>query len=842
MPRTGFLRGAVVVAVALAAGAGISSPALHAEPGGRAPDTHHRQDDDRDFAASRVAAPAAQPDGGNEADEETGYPRRTHLRVYPENPDDESIRLGLIPYHGIAPKLNTLQGLGDRVSAEVVGQSTLGRDLYLVTVTAPESAEEARRQARWRDKLENDPVAAMADPELKAGYKAPIWINGNIHGNEFEGTDGALRVIERLATSTDPQVAALLSRTRIYFNITANPDGRVERTRGNAHGFDLNRDFVTGSQPEGRAMRQILIDTQPLIVLDEHGYVEGTLLEPTTPPHGQNYDFDLFIKHAYANALNMERKLAQSKHPETRHPVIPFRDYEPGDWDDWAPIYTSQYAMYQGAVSYTIEIPLEVNMDLPVDELRRRGHVNTSVVVDTIDATLAYLYEHRPELIANQAEIFRRGLAGEKQRHIPDGFVPGFGPEDRYATEFPRAYVIPVGDDQRSETAAARLVDHRVANDLRVRAATQAFTLNGRSYPAGSYLVDMHQPKRGLVNVMLEAGRDLSARVPVMFDISGWSHALLWGATVDVSTNAWTSVPSVPVSAAAATGGVDAPTGADLALTVRDGEEVRAVNTLLAQGVGLRRKSDGTVVVPAADRAAAEGVARTFGVTFTGTVAEPGAPGMDRAVLAVAAASDELYGLRTLGFEVRPVSVATLNDGFDWSGVDALVVTVALDVEALTPHARTALDAFLSGGGGVVTRGVGGANFNSAMDLLPVDVNAGLSRANGVVEVTTEGHVFGAAATEHSFVYRPVWFTNLGDGVIAEQRLATATPLVAGHWRADADGNDGPDAAAGEAVVVSGTAETGARVVMFGTEPLFRHHPRGLFAQVAQAIFWAAGC
>ena len=93
------------------------------------------------------------------------------------------------------------------------------------------------------------------------------------------------------------------------------------------------------------------------MMLDEHGYVENTLIEPTTPPHGQNYDFDLYIKHGYANGLAMEKGVQGLGHPETAKPEIPFRDYPVGEWDGWAPIYTAQYAMYHGAVSYTIEIP-----------------------------------------------------------------------------------------------------------------------------------------------------------------------------------------------------------------------------------------------------------------------------------------------------------------------------------------------------------------------------------------------------------------------------------------------------------------------------------------------------
>jgi hypothetical protein len=73
--------------------------------------------------------------------------------------------------------------------------------------------------------------------------------------------------------------------------------------------------------------------------------------------------------------------------------------------------------------------------------------------------------------------------------------------------------------------------------------------------------------------------------------------------------------------------------------------------------------------------------------------------------------------------------------------------------------------------------------------------------------------------------------------VTAEQRYATGNPLVAGHWLSEDDGTGGPLQAAGQAAVVSGVAAKGTAMVMFGTEPLFRAHPKGSFAQVARAIY-----
>jgi hypothetical protein len=772
-----------------------------------------------------------------------GYPRRTTLPVVPANPADRSIKLGLTPYHDIAPKLNALQRRSDRVSAEVIGESATGLDLYLVTVTAPESSAEARRQAKMRARIENAPAAAARDREIARGYKTPVFINANIHGNEWEGTDAALRVIEELATGNTAATKDLLAKSRLYFNITANPDGRIAGTRGNGNGFDMNRDFVTASQPEVRAMRQIMIDTQPVAMLDLHGYVNGTLIEPTTPPHGENYEYDLFIKNTYANGIGMEAAVKALGYTPgedgdgVEPPQIPFRDAAEG-WDDWPPIFTPQYAPFHGAVAtHTIEIPLQVNNasynNLPVAELRRRSAINTDIAATTVRSTFAFTLANRARLLADQIEVFRRGAAGEPLRPPPLGIVPGFGPEDVYTTTLPRAYVI----SPRPAVPAARLVDFLVANDVRVERATRGFRLGGVTYPRGSYVVDMHQPKRGMANVILAAGRDITPDVDQMYDISAWSHGLLWGTDVDAVTSGPLRVPGKPVLAAEPTGSVAGQ--GDLALRLDDGKEIIALNELLAAGVAVRWRGDGGVVVPGSARSLARTLADRYGVTFAaaGDDAPAGAP-MRPVTIAAAAAADEVFTLRELGFDIRAVSTSVLNAGFDWSGVDVLFVSSGLDYASLDPSARTALDAFLVRGG-VITRGATGAAFNSAAGLLTARTVPARDDANGVVRVAGSGGPLTAGTPEHAFVFSPLWFTDLGPEVTVEQSYANSGPLVSGHWRPDpADGTGGPAGAVGQASVIRGTDERGAAVVAFGTEPLFRNHPKGMFAQVGRAVHW----
>ncbi|MCK0113843.1 succinylglutamate desuccinylase/aspartoacylase family protein [Ornithinimicrobium sp. F0845] len=772
-----------------------------------------------------------------------GYPRQNILAEPPVDSSDAAIRLGLTPYHDIAPQLNALQRSSQRVSAEAIGQTVTGREVYLVTLTAPETRGETRQQERMRERILTQPQQAAKDRGLARKYKTPIFINANIHGNEWEGTDAALRLIEDYATSDDPEVVETLERSRIYLVITMNPDGRHDNTRANASGFDMNRDFITATQPEVVAVRDALIRTQPLVMLDLHGYVNGTLIEPTTPPHGENYEYDLFIKHAYPNGLGMEQAVLELGYtPEddgVNPPQIPFRDWDEG-WDDWPPIFTPQYAAYHGAVAHTVEIPLRVNnasYNLPEEELHRRSAINTNIAHAAITSSIGYVQANRAELLADQIEIFRRGVTGAEPVEVTDELFPEIGPEDVYLTEYPRAYIIPVGDEQRSAPAAARLVDHLIANGVEVRTTRVPVTVDGQTYPAGSYVVDMHQARRGLANTILGPGTDISDRVDSMYDISGWSLGLLWGA--DVATIPQDgSMPRAgrPIASAEPTGQVTGD--GDLLLHLNDPADLAALNHLARSDAGAEWLADGSVLVPeeSADRARA--TADAFGVTFSAAPVGASGEPVDELVVAAAATPEERWALNEMGFEVREINATVLNDGFNYSDVDALYVsTAAVSWSSLEDEARNDMASFLRDGGGLVGRGLHGVRLNGELQLLDVTLELGNGDGNGVVAVDSADTAIGSGATPHSFVYSPAWFTGLGEDITVDQRYASEDVLVSGHWAGTAE-EGGQDAAAGAPVIVSGTNDHGS-AVLFGSQPLFRAHPKGQYSLVGRALFWS---
>jgi hypothetical protein len=800
------------------------------------------------------------------------YPFQPDLTVFPPADDDATDLNGTVGYDELAPRLTDLMESSDRVSTQVVGRSTAGRDLYLVTVTAPESRRETAQQSRWREEIRTSPDRAAGDARLAAGYKTPLWISANIHGNEWEGTDAALQVIEDLAADDDPATAALLEDHRLYFSLTLNPDGRTVGTRATSLSLDANRDMITGATPESRSFVATAQALQPLYAADFHGYTGVLQVEPCGPPHGQNYEYDLFIPHGYAVARQVEDDVVAAAIPgntyydpasdeavdeNTGFIKIPYRD-TPSGWDDYPPIFTAQYAAFLGATTSTVELPKRRTGPTTTPE---DAVINTAVAKQTMTSMIDYLAEHDDAMLADQVEAFRRGLAGEPKDALTGDDVAAVpGPDewkqhwdvvdDQDPVNLPRAYVIPVGDEQRSAADAEALVDQLLFHGIEVGTLVRTVRVDGTTYPRGSFVVDLHQPRRGLANALLDLGTDISAKVPSMYDISAWSLSSLWGATVD-RVGSTTDRPVgrvVPLRHDPSDARV--PRGArHVAFDVAGVEDYRALNALLEDDVPVWLLDDGRAVVGRADGRTVREVAREHDVPFEAATREElrdldEAAELDDLTVAYAGTQDDLLSLTELGFDdlVRVTAAgieagaATGTTGLE--GTDVLWVGSSLPLPAGSAG-RAAVQEWVDDGGSVVGRTAAAFAVAEAYGLVEGEAVSGTPGSNGIVGVDTASSSFLAAyPQDHAFVYPATWFTELGEATTAEQTYDTERPFLAGHCAAGS-GADGPGAASGRAAVVSGEADSGARAVVFGTSVFFRTHPKGGLSQAAQALFWA---
>lgn len=874
----------LAASVSLVATALLTAPAV-ADPSPVSPYTERSaRESSAPGSLTAKAARKAAKDGvvGDPLRMPTSYPYQPTLKVFPEAESDAADSGDMVRYDDIAPTLNALMAQSDRVSAQVVGQSTQGRDLYLVTVTAPEDRRENAEQTGWREKIKQDPKAAAKDKRLARGYKTPIWISANIHGNEWEGTDAALQYIEQLATAPASEVGDLLDEHRIYFSLTLNPDGRTIGQRPTAVNLDANRDMITNTTPESRSFIRTADAVQALYAADFHGYTSVLQIEPCGPPHGDDYEYDLFIPHGYALALQVEKDVVEAQipgntyydvttgrvvpevtGPDDAHIKIPYRD-TPSGWDDFPPVFTAQYAAYSGAVTSTVELP----KSRPNNSTQTPANavVNTAVALQTMQSLVDYVEANDAAMLADQIEFFRRASVGAPRvaltsENIAD--VPGpqewkdewDAADDQNPVAYPRAFVIPVGDEQRSVSDARTLVKALQLHGIEVGRLGRSERIGGTTFPKGSYVVDMHQPKRNLAHALLAPGTDISAKFPSMYDISAWSWGYLWGADVfPVGATGEGRLPKVRPASGDADGEVPRR-GSYLTFDLAGVNDYRALNALLEDGVAVSQLGDGSALV-GADRDSYEAVeeaAEEFDVDFAkATGAEIGelragtAKGLDDLTVGYTGNQDDLLSLSQLGFDdLVPLTAAALTaDPSLLDDVDVVWLGAALTFNAAQAAGSAALQAYVDAGGSLVGRGAGAFNTARTAGLLSGTAVAGNSSGNGIVAVdTVPGGVLAPYAQEHAFIYPATWFTGLGAEVTVEQTYDASQPLVAGHWRRGGTGGttpNGPQDAAGQAAVVSAEAASGAKAFVFGTSVFFRTHPKGGQSQAARSLFWAA--
>ena len=337
------------------------------------------------------------------------------------------------------------------VQIENIGKSAQGRDIKLGIISSDQKSID--------DYLSTTNPQALTKPAemlaaLKNGnldYKLPVLIN-NTHADEQPAIDIITGLFKTFATKDQVsfkttaadgseklvtlKIQDLLKKFIFLFDFTENPDGDVLNTRALANGLDPNRDTGYQANPETRTVAGLINKWNPIALYDIHGFVKEFLIEPATPPHDPNFEYDLLSDLMLDNAHHMGRAgVANSGYDKY---IIPKLDWGDG-WDDSFSGYTAVYSMYHGILGHTIEIP-EGNQ-----ESYKAGYY---AVLGGLD----YLSQNPDRLMEMRLNFYLRGInkvedpKAENELVGPDGQVVGRIKKGQEKF-FPDYYVISMGVD-----------------------------------------------------------------------------------------------------------------------------------------------------------------------------------------------------------------------------------------------------------------------------------------------------------------------------------------------------------------------------------------------------------
>jgi len=163
-----------------------------------------------------------------------------------------------------------------------------------------------------------DPIEAIAftrPPATPAIARRPtVVVLAGQHGDEPAGSEALIVVAQELAAE---RLANVLERVDVVVLPRANPDGAAAFTRTAADGTDINRDHLLLNTPEARAIAKLLVDVQPIVVLDLHEYPVSPAF---TAKFGGVQRFDALIQ--YATAPNVPAFVTKAAEEWFRVPLI----------------------------------------------------------------------------------------------------------------------------------------------------------------------------------------------------------------------------------------------------------------------------------------------------------------------------------------------------------------------------------------------------------------------------------------------------------------------------------------------------------------------------------------
>lgn len=341
------------------------------------------------------------------------------------------------------------------------------------------------------------------------------WPTGLGFIQDGNGTSGVIDLDKYYTSETvSLDVGKLLDDVFFIVVPEENVDARTYNIRQNGNGFDLNRDNMFQTQQETINMTKMVAHWNPVTFIELHGFIGAFQVEPCSPPHEPNIEYDLLAENAF-KAGEAFGIAAIANNDSFNSYVMPLRDYLTEDdkgvpywaepWDDMSTNYTPQYSLLHGTVAYTIEVP-KANEDATIAlEYGLIGHA-------------AYVAEHKDEFYINQLTGYLRGLNNEDNAEVSKWYVDMYdniGAEaDVYRPKyeennnfFPECYIIPVDRySQKDISAAYEMQEFLLRNDVKVHTLKQDVTIDGKTYKAGSFVVSMYQAKRNVANGALYDG------------------------------------------------------------------------------------------------------------------------------------------------------------------------------------------------------------------------------------------------------------------------------------------------------------------------------------------------
>lgn len=579
----------------------------------------------------------------------------------------------------------------DRVKYTSIGQTEFGREQPMLIITAPGNFAQLDRYKEISQKLGRGEISPDEAKALAKEGKPVIWIDGGLHATEVVGAQQLVETLYNLASRNDEETLTILDEV-IVLLAHANPDGMEivsdwymkngDQTKRNKSipvlyqkyvGHDNNRDFYMNNMKESTNIsRQQYVEWLPQIVYNHHQTApSGAVVAgpPYRDPFNHVFDPMIITSTDAVGAAMINRLHAEDKPGYTRLDGSVF-----STWWNGGLRTTPYYHNMIGILTEIVGDPSPFSIPVVPDRLIPnngtpypatpgpwpfRRSIDYSVSLNY--SILNHAVRHGDELLYNFYLMGKNSIdrgntdtwtkypkyalavqeafdASQNKKEAEDQEMTSFGFRGGLPIQFydsvykdpskrdPRGFVISA--DQADFSTAIKFLNALIKSGIQVHQSTSDFTLAGKSYPKGSYVVktaqafrphviDMFEPQDHPNDFLYPGGPPIRP-----YDAAGWTLAFQMGVEFDrITESVEGPFEAVPYGKLLAPPPANLPSGAGYLLDAQANDSFLAVNDLLKAKVKVYRTtsasngvSAGSFYVPSAGKKALEAAVKSYGI------------------------------------------------------------------------------------------------------------------------------------------------------------------------------------------------------------------------------------
>jgi len=432
-----------------------------------------------------------------------------------------------------------------RVEVRTVGQTTEGLDFLLATITSERNLARID-ELRAASKRLADPrgLGEEGRRALLAAAKPVLFVSIGMHSTETAAPQFGMELAHLLATSNEEPFKSAREELVVLVAPCLNPDGLdhvvswYRETVGTPYessgllklyqyyaGHDNNRDWFMLSQAETRMVTQLLYSEWfPQVYWDVHqqgSSRERLFVPPFRDPLNPNLDAGVI---AGIGQLGTRALFDLTREGFTGVSTGVTYDMWWNGGNRNVPVRHNIIGLLTEAASVNIASPIFV----PKTDLSAPGGLGGYAPSNRFPAPWPGGWWRLRDII-DYEHGFARSLLGSLAREPGLWLANALGAATRAVElaehDAPRAWIVP--STNPDVAATRRLADSLLLGGVELFVADAEFTADGRTWPAGSIVIQRAQPYGQHVKDLFEVQRYPDGDPP--YDVAGWTLPLLLG-------------------------------------------------------------------------------------------------------------------------------------------------------------------------------------------------------------------------------------------------------------------------------------------------------------------------